>query len=214
MTSTQNFVKRVVDIAGASFALTVFGPLFIAIAVAIRLDSKGSVWFRQLRLSRGAKPFMVFKFRTMIQNAPDVRNADGSTFNAVNDSRVTRIGGFLRKTSLDELPQFINVLFGTMSLVGPRPDQADQSQYYTAEEWRRTHVKPGITGLAQINGRNAISWAERKQLDLGYVDKQSVLLDCQILFKTIPYVLGSRDVYISSAPATDQLLETATEVAQ
>jgi lipopolysaccharide/colanic/teichoic acid biosynthesis glycosyltransferase/glycosyltransferase involved in cell wall biosynthesis len=197
MTSTQHFVKRLIDIVGASVALTVLAPVFILIAIAIRLDSKGSVWFRQKRLTRGAKPFMVYKFRTMIQNAPDLRNADGSAFSSANDSRVTRVGRFLRKTSLDEIPQFINVLFGSMSLVGPRPDQADQSQYYTPEEWRRTYVKPGITGLAQINGRNSISWAERKQLDLEYVDRQSVQLDCQILFKTIPYVLGSRDIYVS-----------------
>lgn len=206
MNSIQRFVKRLIDVTGALFALTICGPLFVAIAVAIRLDSKGSVWFRQKRLARGAKPFMVYKFRTMIENAPDLRNPDGSSFNAANDSRVTKIGAFLRKTSLDELPQFINVLFGSMSLVGPRPDQADQCQYYTPEEWRRTLVKPGITGLAQINGRNAISWAARKQMDLEYVDRQSLSLDLQILFKTIPYVMGSRDVYITP--------EAVSEVAQ
>ena len=197
MSPTQQFIKRLIDIVGAVLALALLAPIFILIAIAIRLDSRGSVWFRQRRLTRGARPFMVYKFRTMIENAPDLRNADGSTFNAANDSRVTRVGRFLRRTSLDEVPQFINVLLGSMSLVGPRPDQADQSQYYTPEEWRRTHVKPGITGLAQINGRNSISWAERKQLDLEYVDRQSIQLDCQILFKTIPYVLGSRDIYVS-----------------
>jgi undecaprenyl phosphate N,N'-diacetylbacillosamine 1-phosphate transferase len=198
MTSIQAFVKRTADVVLSLLAIALSGPLLVVIAIALRLDSKGAICFTQQRLARGAQPFMVYKFRTMIENAPDFRNEDGSTFNSPTDERVTRVGRFLRRTSLDELPQFFNVLFGSMSLVGPRPDQVDQARFYSAEEWRRTHVKPGITGLAQINGRNTISWAERKQLDLEYVEKQSLALDLQILLKTIPYVLGSRDVYGSS----------------
>ncbi len=195
MTLLQDFIKRLFDLVVSAILLVVLSPLFVLIAIAIRLDSKGSVWFTQERLCRGAEEFTLFKFRTMIQNAPDLRNSDGSTFNSSNDSRVTRVGNFLRKTSLDELPQLLNILFGSMSFVGPRPDQVDQEVFYVGDEWKRNMVKPGITGLAQINGRNAISWAERKQLDLQYVERQSLLLDIEIMIKTVPYVLGSRDIY-------------------
>jgi undecaprenyl phosphate N,N'-diacetylbacillosamine 1-phosphate transferase len=196
VTLLQDTLKRLFDFFVSLVALIVLSPLFAVIAIAIKLDSKGSVWFTQERLCRGAAEFTLFKFRTMVENAPDLRNSDGSTFNSPNDSRVTRVGGFLRKTSLDELPQFLNILSGSMSLVGPRPDQVDQERFYVGNEWQRNLVKPGITGLAQINGRNAISWADRKQLDLEYVSRQSLTLDLQILLKTVPYVLGSRDIYI------------------
>lgn len=196
MTLLQDFIKRLFDLTVSAIALVVLSPVLLLIAVAIKLDSKGSVWFTQKRLCRGAEEFTVYKFRTMIQDAPDLRNSDGSTFNSPNDSRVTRVGNFLRKTSLDELPQLLNIFLGSMSFVGPRPDQVDQEVFYVGDEWKRNIVKPGITGLAQINGRNAISWAERKQLDLQYVDRQSLLLDLEIMIKTVPYVLGSRDIYI------------------
>lgn len=199
MTLLQDSLKRLFDIFVSAIALVVLSPVFVAIAIAIKFDSEGSVWFRQERLCRGAEEFTLYKFRTMVENAPDFRNSDGSTFNSPNDTRVTRVGRFLRKTSLDELPQLFNILIGSMSLVGPRPDQVDQEQYYVGNEWQRNLVKPGITGLAQINGRNAISWADRKQMDLEYVNRQSLILDLQILIKTIPYVLGSRDVYITQA---------------
>src|SRR5260221_522157 len=130
----------------------------------------------------------------MIENAPDYRNADGSTFNGANDSRVTRVGRILRGTSLDELPQLFNILAGAMSLVGPRPDLVDQARFYSGDESRRLLVKPGITGLAQTNGRNAICWAARKQMDLEYVDNHSLLLDLKIIARTIPYVLGAQQI--------------------
>jgi len=169
--------------------------VLLLIAVAIKLTSIGPVMFYQERLCRGAAEFTLFKFRTMIVDAPDLRNSDGSTFNAANDPRVTSVGRILRSTSLDELPQLLNVLIGSMSLVGPRPDQVDQEEFYVGDEWKKNLVKPGITGLAQINGRNAISWAERKQLDLEYVERQSLGLDLEILLKTVPYVLNRGDVY-------------------
>ena len=196
----QRAVKRAIDIALSGTAVVLLSPVLALIAIAIRLDSRGAILFRQRRLCRDAKPFTVYKFRTMIVNAPDFRNPDGSTFNAPDDSRFTRLGRFLRSTSLDELPQLFNVLLGSMSLVGPRPDQVDQAHYYTGDEWRRNLVKPGIAGLAQINGRNAISWAQRKQLDLEYVASQSLSLDLNILLRTIPCVLGSRNVYVAQVP--------------
>jgi lipopolysaccharide/colanic/teichoic acid biosynthesis glycosyltransferase len=129
----------------------------------------------------------------MIQDAPDLRNADGSAYSADNDPRVTRVGSFLRKTSLDELPQLFNVLHGDMTLVGPRPDQADQIRFYTKTDTRKLSVKPGLTGLAQIGGRNNISWERRKSLDVEYANRKSFWLDLRILAKTIPYVLLRKD---------------------
>ena len=203
MTLLQDFVKRCFDILVSLIALVVLSPVLLVIALGIKVTSKGAVMFYQERLCRGAAEFTLFKFRTMIDNAPDLRNADGSTFNSPTDARVTGVGRFLRSTSLDELPQLLNVLLGSMSLVGPRPDQVDQEEFYVGDEWKKNLVKPGITGLAQINGRNAISWAERKRLDLEYVERQSLSLDLEILCKTIPYVLNRGDVYI------DQLSEGA-----
>jgi lipopolysaccharide/colanic/teichoic acid biosynthesis glycosyltransferase len=130
----------------------------------------------------------------MYYNAPDLRNADGSAYTGDDDPRVTRVGRFLRRTSLDELPQLFNVLRGEMSLVGPRPDQVDQFRFYTETEKRKLSVKPGITGLAQIGGRNNISWGRRKALDVEYVDLQSFWLDLSILARTVPYVLLRKDV--------------------
>jgi undecaprenyl phosphate N,N'-diacetylbacillosamine 1-phosphate transferase len=199
MTARHQIVKRAVDLAVSSITLILASPLLVVIAAAIRVESCGAVVFRHKRLGRGGKPFMLYKFRTMTEHAPDFRNCDGSTFNSPDDPRVTRVGRILRRASLDELPQLFNVLAGTMSLVGPRPDQFDQARYYSRAEWLRVAVKPGITGLAQISGRNAISWAERKQIDLEYVARQSLALDLKILWRTIPYVISSRDIHISQA---------------
>lgn len=192
----MKFLKRFFDLLFSGLLLLVFSPLLLVITLAAWLTSGRPVFFRQSRLGRGGRPFQIIKFRTMIVNAPDLRNPDGSTYNADDDPRLTPIGRFLRRTSLDELPQLFNVFVGEMSLVGPRPDQVDQLAHYTPQEKRKLEVKPGITGLAQISGRNAISWGERKLLDLEYVDNWSNALDLKILLKTIPYVLLSRDVYI------------------
>jgi undecaprenyl phosphate N,N'-diacetylbacillosamine 1-phosphate transferase len=197
MTAWQEAAKRAIDIAGSLMALALLSPLFALIAIAIRLESSGPALFRQRRLGGGRSPFTLFKFRTMIVDAPDIRNQDGSTFNSASDARVTRVGRILRRTSLDELPQLFNVFAGAMSLVGPRPDLVDQSRFYGHDEWLRLVVKPGITGLAQINGRNSLSWAARTEMDLEYVARQSLLLDFRILLQTIPYVLGSRDIYVN-----------------
>jgi undecaprenyl phosphate N,N'-diacetylbacillosamine 1-phosphate transferase len=194
----QVFVKRLMDISVSALALVVSFPALLIIALLVRLDSKGPSLFRQKRAGKDGEPFTCYKFRTMYVDAPDIRNLDGSTFNAKDDPRVTRIGRFLRMTSLDELPQLINILKGEMSLVGPRPDQVDQLQYYTEEEKRKLLVKPGITGLAQINGRNAVPWEQRKRLDLEYVEKQSVGLDLRILLLTIPCILRQRGIFIET----------------
>lgn len=187
-------MKRLVDLIGALIALALFGLPMLVVALLIKLLDPGPVFFRQARLGINGKPFRIFKFRSMKVNAPDIRNDDGSAFSGDNDPRVTPIGRFIRKTSIDELPQFLNVLFGDMSLVGPRPDQVDQIQFYTETEKQKLLVKPGITGLAQISGRNSISWEQRKQLDVEYAQNHSVLGDLGLMARTIPYVLLRKDV--------------------
>lgn len=193
----ERTIKRAIDIIVSISALVLLSPLLLLIFVAVRINSSGPALFQQWRLGRDGVPFRLYKFRTMIENAPDLRNADGSAFNSPGDRRVTRLGRVLRSSSLDELPQLYNILSGTMSLVGPRPDQVDQASFYSGDEWRRNLVKPGITGLAQVGGRNAILWAARKQLDLEYVARQSVLLDLKILLATVPCVLTSRGIFVS-----------------
>ncbi len=192
--------KRALDVFVSGFFIVLLSPVFLALALIIKLTSPGPVLFRQGRMGRNGKPFGICKFRSMITNAPDVRNPDGSAYTGEDDPRVTKIGKFLRKTSLDELPQLFNVFKGDMSLVGPRPDQVDQIKYYTEEEKRKLLVKPGITGLAQINGRNNIPWSKRKRLDIEYVDRQSFFFDVGILFKTVPYVLLRKDVNTETTP--------------
>ena len=187
-------MSRVRDLLIASILLVVLSPILLACALAIRGTSPGPILFRQRRLGIQGRPFHVLKFRSMIHNAPDLRNPDGSAYTGSDDPRVTPVGRFLRKTSLDELPQLFNVLRGEMSLVGPRPDQVDQIRFYTETEKRKLLVKPGITGLAQICGRNNITWEQRKALDVEYVDRRSFWLDLAILARTIPYVILRKDI--------------------
>ena len=202
--SLDALLKRTVDIVGAAFALVLFAPLFLLLAVWIGLDSKGKAFFRQPRLGKHGKQFTFLKFRTMVVDAPDIRNEDGSTFSGEDDPRVTRAGRFLRKTSLDELPQFWNVLMGSMSLVGPRPDLVSQLELYDDGERAKLDVKPGITGLAQISGRNTISWIRRKELDVRYSRSHNVLFDMAIMAKTVVYVLSRRGVYAESSQEAGQ----------
>jgi undecaprenyl phosphate N,N'-diacetylbacillosamine 1-phosphate transferase len=187
-------VKRAIDLLGSACAILLLSPVFLACAIAVAIGSAGPILFQQRRLGRNARPFTLWKFRSMYQNAPDMRNPDGSALTSGHDPRVTKVGRLLRKTSLDELPQLLNVFLGDMSLVGPRPDLFDQVRFYTEREESKLKVKPGITGLAQIGGRNNISWKKRKTLDVEYVDRQSLWLDLSILARTIPYVLLGKDV--------------------
>ncbi len=188
-------LKRILDLTVAVPALVVLSPVLAACALAVRLSSSGPVFFRQARLGLGGAAFHLLKFRSMRHNCPPLRNPDGSAFTGEDDPRVTRVGRFLRKTSLDELPQLINVLRGDMSLVGPRPDLVDQIRYYSEAEKRKLEVKPGITGLAQISGRNSITWERRKALDVEYVRRRSFRFDLVILARTIPYVVLRKDIH-------------------
>jgi lipopolysaccharide/colanic/teichoic acid biosynthesis glycosyltransferase len=182
--------KRILDLAVAiPMALLLLLPLLI-IAVLIKLDDGGPVFFRQQRVGRQGMPFRVWKFRTMVVDA--ARYGLGHTV-AQDDERITRVGRRLRDWGLDELPQLINVLTGEMSLVGPRPTLAYQVARYDAFQRRRLEVKPGITSLAVVSGRNALRWEERIRLDVWYVDHRSVALDLRILLRTLWCVLVIRE---------------------
>lgn len=185
---------RIRDIAISVLLLLLLWPVMLACAVAVRRSSPGPVLFRQRRLGLNGRAFELLKFRSMYQNAPELRNPDGSAYTGGDDPRVTPVGRFLRRTSLDELPQLFNVLKGDMSLVGPRPDQIDQLRFYTEQEKRKLRVKPGLTGLAQISGRNSIPWERRKALDVEYAERRSFRLDLAILARTIPYVFLRKGV--------------------
>jgi len=189
MTQAGRIAKRSLDIVVSAAGLALLALPFAAIALAIRLDDRGPVFFRQERVGKGGKLFRVWKFRTMVVDA--VSKGLGVTV-AAGDERITRVGRFLRKFGLDELPQLLNVLTGEMSLVGPRPTLAYQVAAYDATQRRRLEVRPGITSLAVVSGRNALSWRERIELDVWYVDHGSLALDLKILFRTLWCVLVTR----------------------
>jgi sugar transferase EpsL len=177
------FEKRSLDVLGAAVGLVVLSPLFLVVAIAVRLVHGRPVLFRQTRPGRYGVPFELCKFRTMT----DRRGPDGELL--PDADRLTRLGRFLRHTSLDELPELLNVLRGDMSLVGPRPLLVEYLPLYSVEQARRHEVRPGITGWAQVNGRNAQTWADRFRLDVWYVDHANFTLDLEILGRTLATVL-------------------------
>lgn len=196
-TSGSGRASRLLDIVVLLIAAPVIVPVGVLCALAIRLDSSGPALFRQERVGKNGSPFTVYKFRTMV-NEPNPIVPDAS--------RITRVGNVLRRFSLDELPQLINVANGTMSIVGPRPTLQYQVDRYTDFQRRRLEVRPGLTGLAQVNGRNALSWDRRIELDVEYVERQSLLLDLQIIARTIKTVLSGEG--IDGHDATDPLVAT------
>jgi exopolysaccharide biosynthesis polyprenyl glycosylphosphotransferase len=198
----KQVVKTVFDRVAAGLALVVLAPVFVAIAVAIRLDDGGPVFFKQTRVGRDGQTFRLFKFRTMVVDAEqrkreleDLNEGAGVLFKMRRDPRVTKVGAGLRRWSLDELPQLFNVLKGDMSLVGPRPALPPEVARYGDHMRRRLAVKPGITGLWQVSGRSGLSWEEAFRLDLRYVDNWSIMLDLQILWKTLSAVRGGAGAY-------------------
>jgi len=193
------FVKRVFDVTAAASALVVSTPVWLAAAVAIRLTSRGSVLFRQERCGLRGRRFEVLKFRTMVHGADALKDAvahlnvmDGPAFKAPDDPRITRVGRLLRRWSIDELPQLVNVLRGDMSLVGPRPSVPEEVEHYEPWQRRRLAMKPGITCLWQISGRSELDFATWMELDLAYIDSWSLWLDLRILLLTVPAVLSRR----------------------
>lgn len=185
-------------------ALPMFLIILIVVGPTIYFSDKGSIFYNADRLGKDGFVFKMYKFRTMRMNAPDIRNSDGSTYNSDVDPRLTRIGNFLRKTSLDEVPQFLNVLKGDMSLIGPRPDLPEHLSLYEGNEVRKLSVRPGLTGYNQALYRNTIPWKERIQNDIYYIDNMTFILDLKIIVMTIFTVVGQNKVYIQNREEHDE----------
>jgi lipopolysaccharide/colanic/teichoic acid biosynthesis glycosyltransferase len=189
-------IRRLIDILASALALVLSSPVMLAAVLAIKLDSRGPAFYRQRRAGLHGEPFDLLKLRTMVDGAEHV--GAGLAVNA-GDARITRAGSFLRRTSLDELPNLVNVLRGEMSLIGPRPTLPAQVAQYTERQHGRLAVKPGITGWAQVNGRASLPWSQRIELDLYYVEHRSLLLDLRILARTPLLVLGGGGLYKGAA---------------
>ena len=198
----RSYVKRAADFLGAALGLVVLSPVFLVVALAIKFDSRGPVFFRQARVGKDGREFPFYKFRSMVQDAEELKESlmhlnelEGPVFKISEDPRVTRVGRCLRKTSLDELPQLINVLRGEMSLVGPRPPLPCEVEKYEGWQREKLSVLPGITCLWQISGRNHIGFTEWMRLDIEYIRRQSFGLDLKILVRTLPAVLSRKGAY-------------------
>jgi exopolysaccharide biosynthesis polyprenyl glycosylphosphotransferase len=195
--------KRTMDIIGAIVGLILTSIIFLVVAIAIKLeDPKGTVFFSQTRVGKNGKEFKMYKFRSMVSDAEEKLNdllkyneVTGAMFKMKNDPRVTKVGRFIRKTSIDELPQLWNVLKGDMSLVGPRPPLPREVEQYTEYDKQRLLVTPGCTGLWQISGRSNVGFKEMVELDLQYIRNRSILLDIKIIFKTVLVLFGSKDAF-------------------
>jgi exopolysaccharide biosynthesis polyprenyl glycosylphosphotransferase len=202
LTGGRRVAKACLDRSAALLALLVLAPVLAAIALAVRLTSPGPAVFRQTRVGLEGRPFTMWKFRTMVAGAETLRpavdvlnqHADGRLFKVTADPRITPLGRWLRRSSLDELPQLVNVLLGQMSLVGPRPLPTSDAPY-DGDARRRLYVKPGLTGLWQISGRSDLNWEESVRLDLRYVEQWSLALDAMIIWKTLFAVVQGRGAY-------------------
>lgn len=195
-------LKRIIDIIGSFVGLIICAPVFGLIALLIKLEDGGTVFFRQERIGKWGKPFIMYKFRSMIIGADEVKDellekneAGGVIFKMKRDPRITKVGYLLRRFSLDELPQLYNVLKGDMSLVGPRPHPTSEVADYSLSDRRRLQVIPGITGLWQVSGRSNLTFDKQVALDIQYIESQSLWGDIVLLLKTIPVVLLGRGAY-------------------
>ena len=193
----KKYFKRIIDFSLSLIALLLIWPILICITILLHFANKGAgAFFYQERPGKDGKIFKIIKFKSMT----DERAEDGNLLPAAQ--RLTKIGAFIRKTSIDELPQLINVLKGDMSFIGPRPLLPKYIPLYSQEQWRRHEVRPGITGWSQVNGRNNITWTEKFRLDVWYVDNCSLWLDVKIIFKTIKNVISSKDIILTTGPFT------------
>jgi exopolysaccharide biosynthesis polyprenyl glycosylphosphotransferase len=189
-------IKRLFDIISSAAGLLVLSPLLVTVAILIKLTSRGPIFFKQKRVGLHGKPFNMLKFRSMVVNAEELRakleamnEQTGPVFKMKNDPRITRIGRFIRKYSIDELPQLLNVLRGEMSVVGPRPPLPKEVEKYAAWQRRRLSVRPGLTCIWQVSGRNQISFEEWMYLDMQYIDNWTLLTDLGLILKTVPVVI-------------------------
>ena len=193
----KKYFKRIIDFSLSLIALLLIWPILLCVTICLHFANKGTgAFFYQERPGKDGKIFKIVKFKSMT----DERDEDGNLLPAAQ--RLTKIGAFIRKTSIDELPQLINVLKGDMSFIGPRPLLPKYIPLYSQEQWRRHEVRPGITGWSQVNGRNNITWTEKFRLDVWYVDNCSLWLDIKIILKTIKNVISSKDIVLTTGPFT------------
>lgn len=194
-------IKRLIDIIGSLIALVLLSPIFIIVGICIKLeDPKGSIFFKQIRNGKYPNTFTMYKFRSMVYNAEELKSElesknemSGPAFKMKDDPRITKVGKFIRKTSLDELPQLINILKGDMSFVGPRPPIPKEVEEYTPYQMQRLSVKPGLTCYWQVSGRNNIGFEEWVELDLKYIKERNLFIDIKLILITIPVLLGDRN---------------------
>lgn len=191
----RHFFKRIIDLVLSLMAFPFFLLILIPVAIAIKLDDGGPIFYRSARVGKGFKKFGMYKFRSMKVNAPDLRNADGGTYNAADDPRVTKVGKFLRETSLDETPQLLNIIKGEMSIIGPRAGDWESVDTYEDDEKDKCKVVPGLTGYCQAYFRNNASVREKRLKDAWYANNVSFALDLKIFFKTISTVLKHENLY-------------------
>ena len=210
----EKYLKRVLDLVFSGVGIIILTPLWIIIPVLIKKDDGGIVFYRAPRIGKGCKKFYMLKFRSMTENSKDIRNPDGSTYNADDDPRVTKIGRFLRKTSIDELPQLINVFKGEMSLIGPRASTWDALPSFKEDELDKMKVKPGISGYSQAYYRNSATLREKRLRDAWYANHVSFMLDIKIILKTIPTVLFQKNLYTNMDPKKKDLHDTDSKLSQ
>jgi undecaprenyl phosphate N,N'-diacetylbacillosamine 1-phosphate transferase len=195
----KKYFKRIFDLILSLIALPFWFIILILVALIIYFQDKGPIFYNAPRLGKNGEIFKMYKFRSMKVNAPDIRNEDGSTFNSEDDPRLTKIGKFIRKTSLDETPQLLNIIKGDMSIIGPRPDLPEHRELYEENQERKLEVRPGVSGYNQAYYRNTVPWKERIQHDIYYIDHLSLWLDIKIFFKTAVSVLKREDIYVVPA---------------
>lgn len=205
----RKFFKRFFDIVVSFCALPFVGLVILIMAPFIYFEDKGPIFYNASRRGKDGKDFKMFKLRSMYVNSPDIRNADGSTFNSAKDPRVTKIGRFMRKTSVDELPQILNVFLGHMSFIGPRPVTVSVPYEQLPEiNQRRLAMRPGITGYAQAYYRNSIGKMEKYQYDCYYVDNVSFVMDVKVILQTVKSVVKRENIYVSAEEKTKETVET------
>lgn len=199
----KKYFKRPIDFILSLIALISLSPLFLIIGIAIKLDSEGPIFFKQERVGKHKKNFIIYKFRTMVQNAEEIGN---KYRNEKDDPRITKVGKLLRTTSLDELPQLINIFKGEMSIIGPRPTLNYIIEKMNKKQLQRLDIKPGVTGLAQVNGRQKLTWKEKAEYDLRYVKKLSFIMDVKILFKTFVVIFKFDEIHKEELKKEDEEL--------
>lgn len=198
------FGKRVCDLIVSIVALPFVLIIIAVLAPIIHFEDKGPVFYNAPRVGKDGRDFKMYKLRSMRVNAPDLVMEDGSTYNGADDPRMTKIGAFMRRTSLDEIPQFLNVLKGDMSVVGPRPDLRRETELYEGDEGEKLTVKPGITGYAAVYGRNSLPWHDRLALDVYYVRNVTFALDVKVFFRTFATVFKQEGIYVEEAASKSE----------